>query len=65
MLLTCDARDFPIFVLASAERTSMDQAATTKAGVWLAELDRALARGDATAALALFADDCYWRDFLS
>ena len=43
----------------------MDEAATTKAGVWLAALDRALASGDVTATLALFADDCYWRDFLS
>ncbi len=43
----------------------MDEAATTKAGAWLAELDRALASGDVTAALALFVDDCYWRDFLS
>jgi putative flavoprotein involved in K+ transport len=43
----------------------MDEAATTKAGAWLAALDRALASGDVTAALALFADDCYWRDFLS
>src|ERR1700722_9137090 len=47
------------------KRESMDEAARTKAGVWLAALDRALASGDAPAALALFADDCYWRDFLS
>jgi putative flavoprotein involved in K+ transport len=43
----------------------MDGAATTKARIWLAALDRALASGNVTAALVLFADDCYWRDFLS
>ena len=43
----------------------MDEAATTKAGAWLAALDRTLAKRDVTAALALFTNDCYWRDFLS
>ncbi|MFO7689548.1 MAG: NAD(P)/FAD-dependent oxidoreductase [Cryobacterium sp.] len=32
---------------------------------WLAELDRTLQAGDVTAALELFDDDCYWRDFVS
>jgi putative flavoprotein involved in K+ transport len=43
----------------------MDEATTRQASVWLKALDEALAIGDVTAALALFADDCYWRDFLS
>jgi putative flavoprotein involved in K+ transport len=43
----------------------MDEAATTKASVWLDALDMALASGDVSAAIALFVDDCYWRDFLS
>jgi putative flavoprotein involved in K+ transport len=43
----------------------MDDAATTKADAWLAAFDNALMSGDVAAALALFAHDCYWRDFLS
>lgn len=32
------------------------------AGAWLASLDSALTRRDLDAAIALFGDDCYWRD---
>ncbi|MDH6236315.1 NAD(P)/FAD-dependent oxidoreductase [Cryobacterium sp. CG_9.6] len=32
---------------------------------WLAALDGALQAGDIDAALGLFAEDCYWRDFVS
>lgn len=39
--------------------------ATTQAAQWLATLDHALAQTDIPAALALFADECYWRDLLA
>ncbi|MFN9773673.1 MAG: NAD(P)-binding domain-containing protein [Burkholderiales bacterium] len=32
---------------------------------WLAELDAALRRGDATGAAAMFGDECYWRDLVA
>src|SRR5256885_11706704 len=47
-------------------RTSMpDSTPTQRAAAWLAALDAALSRGDATAAAALFQDDCYWRDLVA
>ncbi|MDB5954772.1 NAD(P)/FAD-dependent oxidoreductase [Ramlibacter sp.] len=38
---------------------------TTQAQSWLDTFGEALARGDATAAAALFEEDCYWRDLVS
>lgn len=35
------------------------------AAAWLADLSEALERSDTEAALALFADDCYWRDLVA
>jgi putative flavoprotein involved in K+ transport len=44
----------------------MDGAACTAGvGGWLGAFDRALAGSDVSAVLALFAEECYWRDFLS
>ena len=40
-------------------------APTARAAAWLAGFADALERGDSAGAVALFADDCYWRDFLS
>ncbi len=37
----------------------------SEAGGWLARFGDALSSGDVSRALALFADDCYWRDFLA
>ncbi len=37
----------------------------TAVAVWLARLQGALSDGDGRAAAALFAPDCYWRDFLA
>ena len=34
------------------------------AGTWLAKLEQALTHRDLDAALALFGDDCYWRDLV-
>src|SRR5262245_43273419 len=39
--------------------------ATAQAARWLAQLDRALAHSDISAAVALFADECYWRDLVA
>ena len=39
--------------------------ATTQATQWLAQLDHALTHADIPAALALFADECYWRDLVA
>jgi putative flavoprotein involved in K+ transport len=39
--------------------------AQDQAGRWLADFDAALQRGDIDAAVAMFHDDCYWRDLLS
>ena len=32
---------------------------------WINNFDKALGSGDIPAAVALFDDDCYWRDFLT
>ncbi|MCB0189096.1 MAG: nuclear transport factor 2 family protein, partial [Caldilineaceae bacterium] len=39
--------------------------ATTQATQWLTQLDHALTHSNIPAALALFADECYWRDLLA
>ena len=39
--------------------------ATAQAAAWLAQLDRALAHADIAAAVALFGDECYWRDLVA
>ncbi|MBX3580409.1 MAG: NAD(P)/FAD-dependent oxidoreductase [Rhizobiaceae bacterium] len=38
---------------------------SAKAAAWLSDLAEALAKNDLDSVLALFADDCYWRDFLA
>lgn len=38
---------------------------TIQATQWLAALDNALIHSDIPAALALFADECYWRDLMA
>ena len=38
---------------------------TQQAARWLATLDRALAQSDIAAAVALFGDQCYWRDLVA
>src|SRR5690349_9302627 len=43
----------------------MTQTPTAAAQAWLAGLDEALQRRDVDAALELFEDDCYWRDFVA
>lgn len=43
----------------------LDSAPVTEAGTWLAAFAEALARRDIPAVLSLFADDCYWRDFVA
>lgn len=40
-------------------------AAQSQTAAWLSKLEECLARGDAKAAGALFADECYWRDLVS
>jgi putative flavoprotein involved in K+ transport len=42
-----------------------NEPATDQAANWLANLDRALARSDIAGAVALFGDDCYWRDLVA
>jgi len=44
---------------------AINDPATAQATQWLAQLDRALAQSDIPAALALFADECYWRDLVA
>ncbi len=39
--------------------------ATIQAATWLANLDRALAQSDIAGAVALFGDECYWRDLVA
>jgi putative flavoprotein involved in K+ transport len=39
--------------------------ATDQAAGWLAQFDRALAHADIAAAVALFGDECYWRDLVA
>ncbi len=41
------------------------QSPNGKISAWLAQLGAALEAGDSAAAVALFAADCYWRDFVS
>ena len=41
------------------------QSPNGKISTWLAQLGAALEAGDSAAAAALFAADCYWRDFVS
>ncbi len=43
----------------------LDTAADTRIQNVLTALDKTLAQGDIDGALELFADECYWRDFLS
>lgn len=43
----------------------LDTASGTAARNWLASFAEALARRDIPAVLALFAEDCYWRDFVA
>ncbi|MEQ1943176.1 NAD(P)/FAD-dependent oxidoreductase [Mesorhizobium sp. VNQ89] len=38
---------------------------SAKASLWLAAFSERLAKGDLEGTLELFADDCYWRDFLA
>jgi len=38
---------------------------SAKASLWLAAFSERLAKGDLEGTLALFAEDCYWRDFLA
>lgn len=42
-----------------------DRATVANAETWLARFGEALGAGDTAAVLALFADDCYWRDFVA
>jgi putative flavoprotein involved in K+ transport len=42
-----------------------EAAQLSEAGAWLANLERALDARNIPAALELFIEDCYWRDFLS
>lgn len=39
--------------------------ATTQVSHWLAQLGRALTQSDLAGAVALFGDECYWRDLLA
>jgi putative flavoprotein involved in K+ transport len=43
----------------------LDSVPETEAAAWLAGFAEALGRRDTAAVLALFAEDCYWRDFLA
>jgi len=43
----------------------LDTTAMVEARTWLAALAEALERRDLPAALGLFCDDCYWRDFVA
>ena len=42
-----------------------DRVGLNESDVWLGHLGNALEGGDIPAVLALFHDDCYWRDFLA
>jgi putative flavoprotein involved in K+ transport len=42
-----------------------ETASTAKATAWLASLAERVEKGDIAATLELFAEDCYWRDFLA
>lgn len=43
----------------------LDTAPETQAAAWLSQLSSAIEARDVEAILALFCDDCYWRDFLA
>ncbi|MBA4103015.1 MAG: FAD-dependent oxidoreductase, partial [Arthrobacter sp.] len=43
----------------------MTESPTAAAQAWLTSLDDALQRRDVEAALELFGDDSYWRDFVA
>ncbi|HEY6633637.1 MAG TPA: NAD(P)/FAD-dependent oxidoreductase [Rhizobiaceae bacterium] len=43
----------------------LQTAPAAEASAWLESFSRELAGGDAGAVLALFAEDCYWRDFVA
>ena len=43
----------------------LQTAPAPEASEWLASFSRQLAGGDADAILELFAEDCYWRDFVA
>ena len=43
----------------------MTETPTAAAQAWLARLDSALQRRDVDAALELFDDECFWRDFVA
>ena len=43
----------------------LDMAPSAQLTAVLSRLDKALASGDIEAALALFQDDCYWRDLVT
>ena len=45
--------------------TDLSNHPTQLASAWLADFAAALERGDVDAAVALFDDDCYWRDLVS
>ena len=49
----------------TTESASTTESVSDVVQAWLAELDRALQATDVAAALDLFEDDCYWRDFVS
>lgn len=42
-----------------------DDPTSAQAAGWLAQFDHALAHADLTAAVALFDDECYWRDLVA
>jgi putative flavoprotein involved in K+ transport len=42
-----------------------NEPATDQAANWLANLDRALGQADIAGAVALFGDECYWRDLVA
>ena len=42
-----------------------ETAPAAKATAWLASFAERLGNGDIAATLELFAEDCYWRDFLA
>ncbi|MEO4001971.1 NAD(P)/FAD-dependent oxidoreductase [Mesorhizobium sp. CAU 1732] len=43
----------------------LDTSPASVASAWLSRFGAALSNGDAAATLALFADDCYWRDLVA
>ena len=45
--------------------TPCGTAPTQRANLWLSNFEDALARGDRAAAVAMFVDDCYWRDLVT